>query len=128
METKISPIWTAFFAGWLFSVGYHMGIQDAMGLEGYIKFMRKGWIELSPLVGALVVALACKSLWGAFTDFDRGTRKILTAAVEYGTERSFNDGCAHTVTRVNKLLKDQGINFAIAEDTGRKENRKNDKG
>ena len=48
--------------GFAFSTGYHMLIQDWLGLEGYIAFAREHWVDIHWSVG-LMLATAGLGLW-----------------------------------------------------------------
>lgn len=47
----------SFFYGLGFWAGIHMLIQDWMGLEGYIEYLREAWINLPWWVGASAAAM-----------------------------------------------------------------------
>lgn len=47
-----------FYYGISFWAGFHMLLQDSMGLERYVQWVQTHWIELSPVWGLLVMLLA----------------------------------------------------------------------
>ena len=46
----------AFFYGMFFYMGFNMLLQDYLGLEGYITFVRTHWTELHWGIGLLIAA------------------------------------------------------------------------
>jgi hypothetical protein len=50
-----------FWCGVLFAFGVMMCIQDFLGLEQYITYVRAHWTDMHPMVGALI-ALVARSL------------------------------------------------------------------
>lgn len=63
----------AYWYGFFTYVGINMCIQDSMGLEGYVTFVRQHWVELHPVVGAALAAVCCVlfiGLQARFIKFD----------------------------------------------------------
>ncbi len=52
----------AWWYGIMFSTGFHMLVQDWMGLEGYIEFVQENWTDMHWIVG-LLIATAGLFLW-----------------------------------------------------------------
>ena len=48
----------AWWYGMFFSIGFNMLIQDWMGLEGYIVFLREHWVDVHWVVGLSITAFA----------------------------------------------------------------------
>lgn len=60
----------AWWYGVVCSTGFHMLIQDWLGLEGYILFVREHWTNVHWVVG-LVLTAGSMCLWiGMLTRFD----------------------------------------------------------
>lgn len=57
-DTKIlyMAIRRSFWYGMAFSIGFDMLLQDWLGLEGYIAFVREHWREVHWGVGATIAA------------------------------------------------------------------------
>lgn len=49
-------------AGLCFMGGFHMFVQDLMGLEMYIQYLRNHWVDLSWWVGFSIMVLGL--YWG----------------------------------------------------------------
>lgn len=79
--------WYGFFS----YMGINMLIQDYLGLEGYIAFVRENWMNLHWVVG-LVIAGACMALRVAMLDrfnwLERSEWKVKEK--EYGRIRKPN--------------------------------------
>jgi len=47
-----------FFFGCLFHIGINMFLQDVLSLEGYINYVRAGWVDMSPWWGIGVITIS----------------------------------------------------------------------
>ncbi|MDP2646770.1 MAG: hypothetical protein Q8P24_17660 [Desulfobacterales bacterium] len=56
--------WKYFWAGVICTIGFNMSYQDFMGLEKYIDKVRSGWLNVSPLIGIVIMILPL--LWCFF--------------------------------------------------------------
>jgi hypothetical protein len=50
-----------FFRGAAFFAGCYLAFQDYLGLEGYIAHCRDHWVQLSPIFGIAIAAVALAS-------------------------------------------------------------------
>ncbi len=60
----------AFWYGIGFSTGTHMLIQDWMGLEGYIAFVREHWWDIHWVVGLSIAAFSLYAWTGLLGRFE----------------------------------------------------------
>lgn len=55
--SRTKQLFLMFVAGFSANASLHMWMQDRMGLEAYIVFMREGWVETSPWLGFVLLVL-----------------------------------------------------------------------
>lgn len=54
---------TCFAAGWFFSLGQNVWLQDMAGKEKFIEYIQEHWVTTSPIVGAAFIAMALFMYW-----------------------------------------------------------------
>ena len=47
-----------FFSGSIFAIGFYTFIQDWLGLEGYIQFIRDNWIDMHWIAGITIMCFS----------------------------------------------------------------------
>lgn len=65
LKKILRPLTLAFMGGFVFRSGLHMLLQDAMGLEAYIDFVRQSWVDTPLIIPALFTVLGIWSLFYA---------------------------------------------------------------
>lgn len=58
-KKKTARGWLSFVSGAAAYAGASMFWQDYMGKEEYIRTVTEKWVDLSPVIGALIVVIAC---------------------------------------------------------------------
>ena len=68
-ETLYKALRRSFWYGLAFGIGFDMLIQDWLGLEGYISFVRQNWNEVHWVVGLSIAAFALYAYTGMLGRF-----------------------------------------------------------
>ena len=80
-----------FFAGMFCHMGLYMAIQDWMGLEEWLLYAVPRWVNLSPIVGVLIVAASIAIYFIARNRVRKNAMDILKDANSIARATSFGD-------------------------------------